>query len=76
MVAKPLQFVYNIEAAVHDEWVHPSGFGAEAGDAITALLGGTEFELEKRTVFRADDAEIIRHENVVKSSISRCHWLG
>lgn len=47
---------------MYDEGVHPPGFGAEAGNTIPALLGGTEFELEKGVVFRAHDAEIIRHE--------------
>jgi hypothetical protein len=65
LVAEPLQFVYDVEAAVHNERVHPFGFGAEAGDAIPALLGGTEFKFEERIVFRAHYAKIIRHENMV-----------
>ena len=62
MITVPLHFVHNVEAAVHDEGVHPPGFGAEAGNPIPALLGGTEFKFEKGVVFRAHDAEIVGHK--------------
>ena len=44
-----------------DERVHVPGFLIEAGDAVPALLGRAEFELEQRLVSGADDAEVIGH---------------
>lgn len=38
-----------------------SGFLAEAWDAISALLGGTEFDLEGRLVAGIDNAEVVGH---------------
>ena len=61
LVVEPLQLVDDVETAVHDERVHVAGFGAEAGDAITTLLGSAEFELEEHVVFGADDTEVVRH---------------
>lgn len=46
---------------MHDEGVHPPGFGAEPGDAIAALLRSSKFELKQRIIFRTHDAKIIRH---------------
>lgn len=62
MSTEPLHFVDNVEATVHDERVHPPCFRAEAGDTISALLGGTEFEFEERIVFCAYNTKVIRHE--------------
>ena len=61
MIVGPLQLVYEIQTAVYDEWVHVACFLTEAGDAIAALLGGAEFELEYRLVSRADYTEIVGH---------------
>lgn len=72
MITEPLHFVNDVEAAVHDEGIHPPGFGAEASNTIPALLGGAEFEFKQRIVFRAHDAKIIRHDGgfrTCKSSI-------
>lgn len=68
MIVQPLQFVDDVEAAVHDEGIHTAGLGAEASNAVTALLGGAEFELEEWIVFGADDAEIVGHCEKQKSS--------
>ena len=46
---------------MHDEGVHLSCFGGEACNAITALFGGAELELEERFVVGVDDAEVVRH---------------
>ena len=46
LVVGPLQLVDEIQAAVDDERVHVPCLLAEAGDAIAALLGSAEFELE------------------------------
>ena len=59
LIAEPLRFVHNIEAAMQNKRVHAAGFGAEAGDTISALFGSAEFELEQRVIFGADDAEVI-----------------
>lgn len=61
LVVGPLQLVYEVQAGVYDERVHVAGFLTEAGDTISALLGGAEFELEQRLVSRADDAEVVGH---------------
>ena len=61
MVVGPLQLVYEVQAGVYDEWIHVAGLLTEAGDAISALLGSAEFELEQRLVSRADDAEVVGH---------------
>lgn len=68
MIVEPLQFVDDVEAAVHDEGIHTTGLGAEAGNAVTALLRGAEFELEEWIVFGADDAEIVGHCESRKSA--------
>lgn len=59
LIAEPLRFVHNIEAAVHNKRVHAAGFGAEAGNTISALFGSAKFDLEQRVIFCADDAEVI-----------------
>ena len=46
---------------MHDERVHGSSLGAEAGDAIAAGFGGAEFELEERRVAGVDDGEVVGH---------------
>lgn len=46
---------------MHDEGVHLPCFGAEASNAITALLRGAEFELEEWVITRTDDAEVVGH---------------
>lgn len=61
LIVEPLQFVDDVEAAVHDEGIHAAGLGAEAGNAVPALLRGAEFELEEWIVFGADDAEVVGH---------------
>lgn len=67
LIAEPLQFIDNIEAAVHDEGIHTASLGAEACHAVTALLRGAEFELEERIVFGADDTEIVGHDERKKT---------
>lgn len=62
LIVEPLQFIDNIEAAVHDEGIHTASLGTEACNAVTALLRGAEFELEERIVFGADDAKIVGHD--------------
>lgn len=44
-----------------DERVHVAGFGVEAGNAVSALLRGAEFELEERVIFGANDGEVVGH---------------
>ena len=61
MVVGPLQLIREIQAAVYDERVHVASLWAETGDAISALLGSAEFELEQRLVSRADYAEVVGH---------------
>ena len=61
LVVGPLQLVYKVQASVYDERVHVACFLTEAGDAIPALLGSAEFELEQRLVSGADDAEVVGH---------------
>ncbi len=64
LVVGPLELVGEVEAAVDDEGVHVAGFGGEAGDAVAALFGGAEFELEERLVVSADYAEVVGHDDV------------
>ncbi len=64
LVVGPLELVGEVEAAVDDEGVHVAGFGGEAGDAVAALFGGAEFELEERLVVSADYAEVVGHGDV------------
>lgn len=59
LVVGPLHLIHEIQTGVHDEWVHVSCFLAKACDAITALLGGAEFELEEGLVVGVYDAEIV-----------------
>ena len=44
-----------------DERVHMACLLTEAGNAIAALLGGAEFELEERLVLGAYYAEVVGH---------------
>ncbi len=77
MSTEPLHFVDNVEATVHDERVHPPCFRAEAGDTISALLGGTKFEFKERIVFCAHNAKVIRHEGSVRrTAISSIFLVG
>ena len=46
---------------MHQERVQLAGVRAEAGDAIAALFGCAEFELEGRLVASVDDAEVVGH---------------
>ena len=41
--------------------VHGAGFGAEAGDAVAASLGGAELKGEDGAVERGEDGEVIGH---------------
>lgn len=61
MIIGPLQLVHEIQTCMHDKRVHMAGLLTETGDAISALLGSAEFELEHRLVSRADNAEVVRH---------------
>lgn len=61
LIVEPLQFVDDVETAVHDEGIHTAGFRAEASNAVTTLLRGAEFELEEWIIFGADDAEVVGH---------------
>lgn len=61
LIVGPLQLIHEIQAAMHDERVHMARLRAETGNAISALLGGAEFELEEWLVLRADDAEVVGH---------------
>ena len=44
-----------------DERVHMACLLTETGNAIAALLGGAEFELEERLVLGAYYAEVVGH---------------
>lgn len=59
LIVRPLQFIHEIQTAVYDEWVHVPRFLTEARDAITALFGCTEFELEDRLVVGIYYAEVV-----------------
>lgn len=61
LIRMPLQIVHVVKTGVHEEGVQISGFLAEAGDAISALLGGAEFDLEGRLVAGVDNAEVVGH---------------
>lgn len=60
-VVGKLDVVDEVERGVGYEGVHASRFRAEAGDAIAALLGGAELELEKGLVACIYYAEIVGH---------------
>lgn len=62
LIAEPLHFVHNVQAAVHDERVHPPCFGAEPSDTISALLRSAEFKLKQWIIFRTHDAKIVGHD--------------
>lgn len=59
LIVRPLHLVHKVQTAVHDERVHMPRFLTEACDAITALFGGTEFELEERLVVGVYYAEVV-----------------
>jgi len=44
---------------VYYELVHVTRIFFEMGDAVAALLGGTEFVLEERIVFCADNGKVV-----------------
>ena len=46
---------------MREVWVQLPGFLGEAGDAIAALLGGAEFELEEGLVAGVYYAEVVGH---------------
>ena len=46
---------------MYDERIHLPCLCWKPRDSIPALLRGTEFELEERIVFCANDAEVVRH---------------
>ena len=56
---------------MHDERIHVARLRAETGNAISALLGGAEFELEERLVSRAYDAEVVGHVVRVKRATGK-----
>jgi hypothetical protein len=57
----PLNLLYDVQAAVHDELVHMPCLLGEPRDAIAALLRGAELVLEEGVVLRADDGEVVGH---------------
>jgi hypothetical protein len=57
----PLHILDDIKTTMDDELVEISRVQREAGLAIAALLGCSEFVLEERVVFGADYAKIVRH---------------
>ena len=59
----PLHFFDHVESSVDDELVHVFSFVSKARSAITAEFGGPKFELEERVVARADNGEVIRHDD-------------
>ena len=61
LIIGPLRLVDKVQAAVYDEGVHMACLLTETGDAISALLGSAELELEQRLVSGANDAEVVGH---------------
>ena len=61
LIIGPLQLVDKVQAAMHDERVHMARLLTKTGDAVSALLGSAELELEQRLVSRANDAEVVGH---------------
>ncbi len=59
LIVRPLHLVHEVQTAMDDERVHLARFLTEACDAIAALFGGAEFELEERLVVDVYYAEVV-----------------
>lgn len=56
---------------MYDERIHVACLLTETSDAISALLGGAEFELKQRLVLCADNAEVVGHVVRVRKGTGR-----
>ena len=68
LVITPLQLINIVKSSVHNVRVHVARLGAEAGNAIAALFGGAEVDLEEWLVSCAYYGEVVGHYR------GRCGW--